>query len=203
VTHVLYSMGLHTQAGMLRTHDASTRELLQSTSSLAKTGLDDVRAAIDASLPRLADGQTIDSAIRALPDQYAPLNGPTLELQLLGDRIQLTSSVEGALYRIAREAFFNACRHGGASHIRVVLEFQPEQVSIRVGDNGLGISEEQRIAALEREGSHLGLAGLVRRLSDWHGTLGIRRLPQGGTEVTATIPLAPYAGFVAEGGGAA
>jgi len=203
VTQVLYSIGLHTQAGMLRTRDASTRELLQSTSRLAKTGLDDVRAAIDASLPRLADGQTIESAIRALPEQYAPLNGPTLELQLLGNRIQLVPSVEGALYRIAREAFFNACRHGGASHIRVVLEFQPEQVSIRVGDNGLGISEEQRIAALEREGSQLGLAGLVRRLSAWHGTLGIRRLPQGGTEVTATIPLSPYAGFAPNDGGAA
>ncbi|HEY8742724.1 MAG TPA: hybrid sensor histidine kinase/response regulator [Chloroflexota bacterium] len=76
-------------------------------------------------------------------------------------------------------------------------------MSIRVGDNGLGISEEQRIAALERAGNHLGLAGLVRRLSDWHCTLGIRRLPQGGTEVTATIALSPYAGYVPDGRGAA
>jgi hypothetical protein len=43
----------------------------------------------------------------------------------------------------------------------------------------------------------------VRRLSDWHGTLGIRRLPQGGTEVMATIPLSPYAGFAPDGGSTA
>jgi two-component system NtrC family sensor kinase len=65
VTQIPYSIGLHTQAGMLRTQDASTRELLQSTSSLARTGLDEVRSAIDASLPRLADGQTIESARRS------------------------------------------------------------------------------------------------------------------------------------------
>jgi signal transduction histidine kinase len=62
---------------------------------------------------------------------------------------------------------------------------------IRIQDNGIGITEEQRAAALDRESSHLGLAGLVQRLAPWHGTLGIHRRPQGGTEVVAIMPLTP------------
>jgi hypothetical protein len=53
VTQILYSIGLHSQAGVLRSHDPGTCELLESLSGLARTGLDEVRSAIDASLPRL------------------------------------------------------------------------------------------------------------------------------------------------------
>ena len=153
-------------------HIADTRAATSSSSPPAasvKTGLDDVRAAIDASLRRLGDSQTIESAIRALPDQYAPLNGPTLELQLPGNRIQLVPSVEGALYRIAREAFFNASRHGGASHIRVVLEFQPEQVSIHVSDSGLGI---RRLPQGGTRQPASGIATLANALSAGDAQLG-------------------------------
>jgi len=193
VTQILYSIGLRSQAGMLRSHDASTRELLEAMSGLARTGLDEVRSAIDASLPRLSEGQTLEAAIAALPREYAPLNGPRLEVQQTGAPRPVAPAVEATLYRIAREAFFNACRHGGASCIGVRLEFQPDRVEIRIEDNGIGITEEQRTAALGREGTHLGLAGLVQRLAAWHGTLGIRRRPQGGTEVVASIPLGPSA----------
>jgi signal transduction histidine kinase len=62
-----------------------------------------------------------------------------------------------------------------------------------VEDNGLGIGDEQRAAVLQGAGSHRGLAGLVERLAPWHGTLGVQRRLQGGTEVSATIPLAPHA----------
>jgi signal transduction histidine kinase len=189
VTQILYSIGLRSQAGMLRSQDASTRDLLQATSDLAKTGLNEVRSAIDASLPRLMEGQTLEAAIAALPEEYAPLSGPTVEVRRTGAPRRLAAEVEATLYRITREAFFNSCRHGGASHIGVVLDFQPEQVEIHIEDNGIGITEEQRTAALQREGSHLGLAGLVQRLAPWHGTLGIQRRPEGGTEVVATMPL--------------
>jgi signal transduction histidine kinase len=197
VTQILYSIGLRSQAGMLRAEDPSTHELLESVSQLARTGLDEVRSAIDASLPRLNEGQCLESAIAALPREYAPINGPTIELRSVGPRPSLAPAVEATLYRIAREAFFNACRHGGASNVNVELEFAPEQVEIRIQDNGIGISDDQRSAALQRAGSHLGLVGLVQRLASWHGTLGIHRRPQGGTEVVAKIPLAPW---VATGG---
>jgi signal transduction histidine kinase len=189
VTQILYSIGLHSQAGMLRSEDPATRELLESLSGLARTGLDEIRSAIDASLPPLEAGHTLQEAICALPTEYAPTNGPTIEVHCNGPARLLPAAVEATLYRIAREAFFNACRHGGASHVEVVLEFQDQQVEIRIEDNGIGITEEQRAAALEREDSHLGLAGLVQRLAPWHGTLGIHRRPQGGTEVVAIMPL--------------
>jgi signal transduction histidine kinase len=190
VTQILYSIGLHSQAGVLRSQDPGTCELLESLSGLARTGLDEIRSAIDASLPRLKKGRTLKESIQALPSEYVPAHGPTIEVNQLGRVRSLAPAVEATLYRIAREAFHNACRHGGASHVAVELDFQDDRVEIRVQDNGVGITEGQRAAALERVGTHLGLAGLVQRLAPWRGTLGVRRRPQGGTEVMATIPLA-------------
>jgi signal transduction histidine kinase len=193
VTQILYSIGLHSQAGALRSDDPGTCDLLESISGLARTGLDEIRSAIDASLPRLKEGHTLEKSIEALPAEYAPAHGPTIEVNQLGAVRSLAPGVEATLYRIAREAFLNACRHGGASHVAVELEFQDDRVEIRIQDNGVGITEGQRVAALQREGTHLGLAGLVQRLAPWHGSLGVRRRPQGGTEVTGTIPLSPCA----------
>jgi len=192
VTQILYSIGMQAQAGMLRATDDRTRETFRAMSDLTRKGLDDVRSAIDASLPQFGEGRTFQAAIAALPREYAPLSAPTLELSIVGEPVSLPPAVESALYRIAREAFFNACRHGGASHVWVSLEFAPQQVTIRIEDDGLGINGGHRDVAL-RPGGHHGLASMVERLAPWHGTFGIRRRPQGGTEVESTIPLAHQA----------
>jgi signal transduction histidine kinase len=194
VTQVLYSIGMQAQAGMLRAQDDRTRAAFDAMSGLAQRALEEVRSTVDASLPQPGEGRTFEAALAALPSEYAPLNGPALDVRIRGDRSPLPPAVEGALYRIAREAFFNACRHAGAAHIYVTLEFAPEKVGMRIEDDGLGISDEQRVTALRSRG-HFGLSGMVERLAPWHGSLGIHSRPQGGTEVSATIPLGAYAGW--------
>ena len=191
VTQILYSIGMQAQAGSLRASDERTKELFESLSSLTRQGLSDVRSAIDASLPQLGAGRTFGAAIAALPREYAPLSAPTLDLSIRGEPRGLSPAVESTLYRIAREAFFNACRHGGASHVQVILDFAEADVTIRIEDDGLGIRGGLGDGAASSEGHH-GLAGMVERLAPWHGTFGIRRRPQGGTEVEATIPLPPH-----------
>ncbi len=188
VAQILYSIGMQAQAGLLRAEDDRTKELFESLSELTRKGLDDVRSAIDTSLPQFGDGRTFQVAIAALPREYAPLSAPTLTLSTVGSTFSLPLAVESTLYRIAREAFFNACRHGGASHVWVTLEFAPEQIVIRIEDDGLGIADGRREDAL-RSGGHHGLAAMVERLAPFHGTFGIHRRPQGGTVVEATIPL--------------
>ena len=188
VAQILYSIGMQAQAGLLRAEDDRTKEFFESMSDLTRRGLADVRSAIDVSLPQFGDGRTFQAAIAALPREYAPLNAPTLTLSTVGPALSLPLAVESTLYRIAREAFFNACRHGGASHVWVTLEFASEQIVIRIEDDGLGIADGRRDDAL-RSGGHHGLASMVERLAPWHGTFGIRRRPQGGTVVEATIPL--------------
>ncbi|HUX88223.1 MAG TPA: histidine kinase [Chloroflexota bacterium] len=188
VTQILYSIGMQAQAGSLRASDDRTKQLFDSLSGLTRQGLSDVRSAIDASLPQLGEGRTFQAAIAALPREYAPLSAPTVSLAMTGEPRALPPTVESALYRIAREAFFNACRHGGASQVQVILEFAEAKVTIRIEDDGLGITGNLSNGASASAG-HYGLAGMVERLALWHGTFGIRRRPQGGTEVEATIPL--------------
>ena len=199
VAQILYSIGMQAQAGLLRARDDQTKQCFESMSELTRKGLADVRSAIDASLPQFGEGRTFDAAIVALPREYAPLSAPALTLAKAGSPFSLPLAVESALYRIAREAFFNACRHGGASHVWVTLEFAPERVTIRIEDDGLGIADEHRHSDAHSDGHH-GVAGMVERVASWHGTFSIQRRPQGGTVVEATIPFLPQSHGLAGGG---
>ncbi len=67
-------------------------------------------------------------------------------------RVPVTVTVEGvrslppevqvALYRVAQEALNNLAKHAGASQARVSLHSQPEQVELRISDDGRGFDPE-------------------------------------------------------------
>jgi len=109
-----------------------------------------------------------------------------------GERLPLPAAVESVLYRVAREAFFNSAGTGRLT-VRITLLFEQGQVGRPRRGQRLGMSEEQQRTALAG-GGHYGVAGMVERLMPWRGAFRFRRRPQGGTEVSATIPLAGLSG---------
>lgn len=89
-----------------------------------------------------------------------------------------------ALFRIFQETLKNAARYSGADTIEVRLERAEELILLEVIDNGCGIAEEKIFHPRS-----LGLMGMRERALLWNGILDIRRLEEGGTKVTATLPL--------------
>ena len=95
--------------------------------------------------------------------------------------------VEYAVFMIAREALINALRHAAASHIDLHLISGPNQLALRVEDDGVGIPPLGRAA---RPG-HLGLIGMRERARAIGATLRVDGEPGHGTMVVLTWAQEP------------
>nr|WP_315394810.1 ATP-binding protein [uncultured Duganella sp.] len=87
------------------------------------------------------------------------------------------------IYRIGREAMFNAFQHAEAAHIELELVYGCEWFSLFVRDDGKGID-----AALAPEAGYRGLAGMRERAERLGGDIEVLSLPERGTEVIVKVP---------------
>lgn len=112
--------------------------------------------------------------------------GPATDLHLstLGEPRPLDPLVWDEIVRIVGEALFNILQHAGASRLEIRIAYLPRLFSIRVCDDGVGISPD----VLERgRDGHFGLRGMDERARKIGGELLIANRPDGGTEVTLNL----------------
>lgn len=95
---------------------------------------------------------------------------------------RLPVSVETTGYFTVAEAITNAVKHSGASHLRISGALAPDgsRLVIDIEDNGVGGADPTR---------GTGLTGLADRIAADRGTLAITSPANGGTRITALIPL--------------
>lgn len=108
----------------------------------------------------------------------------------------------------------NAIYHGmefmdGEGEILIKIWQDAGQLFFVVGDNGLGMNEEQ-VASLftesmhstSKKGSGIGVKNVNERIKLYFGEqygLTIRSVPDEGTEITIRLPAIPYSQIIAEG----
>lgn len=88
------------------------------------------------------------------------------------------------LYRVVQECLGNIAHHAGASKVDVDVHADQQQLTMRVVDNGIGISPAHA--------SGFGLMGMRKRLDDAGGNFTVApaaAVAPFGTVVTITIPL--------------
>lgn len=89
------------------------------------------------------------------------------------------------VYRIAREAIYNAAKHAHPSEILVRLRAQEDTVSLTVTDDGVGIDNTLK------DGLGLGLGMMKYRASLIGAELKIERASERGTILTCNLPRNP------------
>ncbi len=97
-----------------------------------------------------------------------------------GDRL-LDQIVMDEVTRIAQEALFNTWRHARATRVEVRLEFGARAFTLRVIDDGVGITEEAREAAVRK--GHFGLFAMRERALKLNGILAVDSTAGEGTVV--------------------
>ena len=90
------------------------------------------------------------------------------------------------LYRIAQEAINNATKHGKARNIAISLETVRDLMTLRIRDDGVGISEPASTG--------MGLAIMRYRARLNGGELSIEQPEGGGTLISCTAKQNPQQG---------
>jgi signal transduction histidine kinase len=102
-----------------------------------------------------------------------------------GERRALPAEVDRAAYRIVQEALTNVRRHAaGGSAAEITIEYGRESLRISIRDDGSGA------AAVAADSGGSGIAGMRARAESLGGTLEAGPLPDGGFQVSATLPAA-------------
>ena len=96
----------------------------------------------------------------------------------------LTAEQNIAVFRIVQEALTNVVRHADASALKIVMRQTPRSTSVKIQDNGRGIT-----AAALRDASSIGLLGMRERAELVGATLSISAAPGKGTTVLIAVPV--------------
>jgi signal transduction histidine kinase len=132
-----------------------------------------------------ADGVAVD--LRSVLSGYA---GATVSVAAPADPVTLPAGAARELGRAVGAALDNVATHcGGQARAWVLVEDEPDAVTVTVRDEGPGIVEG-RLAEAEAQG-RLGVAQSIRgRIADLGGAVTITSAPSHGTEVELRLPRA-------------
>lgn len=103
-------------------------------------------------------------------------------LDVQGSDTLIPLPVSEALYRVAQEALNNVIQHARATRVNLDLKIIPEQVTLRICDNGVGYDTSQPHRGM-------GTANMQERLLPVNGRLAIESRIGRGTTVTAEVGL--------------
>ncbi len=151
---------------------------LERARALARQSLEEARRSILAL--RSIEHQRPDllAAIELTARQLLVDNSVQLEAVREGEQYDLPAEIETELIRVGQEAVSNAIRHSGASKIRILLEYLPHTMTLRVADNGNGLAADSR--------GH-GIQGMKERMRRIGAKFEIVAQEGEGTTVTAAV----------------
>lgn len=133
-------------------------------------------------------GLGLAPAMRSLIDRFRPMMDvrfdlhPDLEGVGTITAVEIDDATRLAAYRIVEEGLANAHKHGHASQVCVSLSLSDEaRLIVKVSDDGVGLCEAAEPG--------LGLRLIALKVEEVRGTWAIGRGEQGGTLLTACLPL--------------
>jgi two-component system, NarL family, sensor kinase len=127
----------------------------------------------------------LKSAISALTASLGSRNGLAVDFDAASWPDGLRTEADNVLYNAAREALTNVIKHAQAQSISIELQHHEGLASLRVADDGVGISAAT-IARKADEG-HIGIASMRARVLASGGQFEVRSTSPG-TELAISIP---------------
>ncbi|GGV01798.1 two-component sensor histidine kinase [Kitasatospora herbaricolor] len=196
--HDTLAQGLSSQQMLLQAADrtwesdpSTARGHVRTAGSVAARNLAEARRFVhDLAPAELADGRTLDQALRALAERESGESGLPVRFLLDGVPVPLPAAAQSALLRIAQGALANIREHAAATAAALTLSYLGDQVVLDIADNGLGFTPPAEGTGPDGPtGRGHGLPAMRARLRRFGGTLTVESSPGEGTVVSAAIPL--------------
>jgi len=134
--------------------------------------------------PGLLDHLGLVAAMEWQAGEFQNRTGIRCSLTVEPDDIILRPDQATSVFRIFQEALTNVARHAQATKVRTSLITKGSIFEMTVGDNGIGITEEQIQSA-----KSYGLMGIKERAYFCGGKAGISGKKGKGTTVVISIPV--------------
>jgi PAS domain S-box-containing protein len=133
--------------------------------------------------PGVLDKLGLGSALQYESRRFLERTGISWEVRLPETEPVVSTEVTTALFRIFQECLANIARHAHATKVETALNLEEGWVTLRVQDNGRGITEAEMA-----DPASLGLLGMKERTALLGGKIAFQRDTEGGTIVTVRIP---------------
>ena len=130
-----------------------------------------------------APGASVEQALEAVADELAQRFGVDIVVDARFAP-EPTAQVREHLSRITREAITNAARHGQASSVLVTLTGDGDALTLRIRDDGRGISGTKGTNTT----GGFGLVSIGERADALGGSLHIRPMTDRGTLLEVSVP---------------
>lgn len=121
--------------------------------------------------------------------EFQKQNGIRVELNLPSTLNNILTGEYKSIFFIITEAFANIRKHSSARNVKMGLDIKDSSLIINIKDDGRGFDTDNTGSAGSGYG-RWGLAGMRQRAASLGGSLAIRSVPNQGTEIRVTIPLA-------------
>ncbi len=120
-------------------------------------------------------------ALRALVEECSARGGFGIEADIEIGAV-LSGEEERVIYRLIQEALNNVLKHASARSAKVSARLVGKEVVILVEDDGSGFEPESVVRGR-------GLVGMQERIELLGGALELRSASQGGTRISARVPV--------------
>ncbi len=144
--------------------------------------------------PALLDTLGLVPAVRQHAETRLQPMEMIVSVETRGTERRFPPDVEAALFRFIQGAIGNIAQHSKARNATIVLEYQPDEFSMSVRDDGQGF-EVSEITDVEESGRGRGLFSMRERIGFLGGTSGIESAIGKGTRVWARIPIGQEIGY--------
>lgn len=155
----------------------NAKSLLFKAKESSRKGLRRIREVVETLRPNEQKSKGID-ALKELVFGFAESTGVNINLDIKGNVVKLSPTVNLTIYRLIQEAMTNAVRHGKASKMSIIIRYLDKEISIKILDDGLGCEEII-------EG--FGLKGMQERIYSLGGRLLLQS--EEGFSIKASIPI--------------
>jgi len=138
--------------------------------------------------PALLDTLGLVPAVRQHAESRLHPLGINVSVEVKGRDRRLPSDLEVALFRFVQGAIGNIVQHSKAKNAVIVLEYQPNELLLRISDDGQGFDVSE-ITDVEESGRGRGLFSMRERMGSLDGTSSVESQPGQGTTVWARVPI--------------
>lgn len=135
--------------------------------------------------PGALDSFGIVAAIEIEVSEFAQRTGILCNVDSADEGINVDPNIAITMFRILQEALNNIMKHAQANEVDVSIYNRSNNISLRVSDNGQGLSGQDRLKPRS-----FGLRGIQERVARFGGEVNIGGKPGQGTTIAVNIPHA-------------